>query len=79
MLRFLAKGVLRDRSRSLFSFIAIALGVILAVLFRGFMAGVFDDMLRQSAILMTGHVKVTTRAWVEEADIMPNDLAQCRS
>ncbi len=75
MLHFLAKGLLRDRSRSLFSFIAIALGVILAVLFRGFMAGVFDDMLRQSAILMTGHVKVTTRAWVEEADIMPNDLA----
>ncbi|MCH7498111.1 MAG: FtsX-like permease family protein [Candidatus Marinimicrobia bacterium] len=75
MLRFLIKGVLRDRSRSLFSFIAIVMGVLLAVLFRGFMAGVFDDMLHQSAVLMTGHVKVTTRAWVDEADIMPNDLA----
>ena len=54
MIRFLIKGVLRDRSRSLFSVIAITIGVFLAVVYRGFVAGIFDDMLRQGAIMMTG-------------------------
>lgn len=75
MLKFLVKGVLRDRSRSLFSIIAITIGVFLAVVYRGFVAGIFDDMLRQGAIMMTGHVKVTTRAYAEEAELMPVDLA----
>ena len=75
MIQFFVKGVIRDRSRSLFSFIVVTLGVFLAVIFRGFMAGVFDDMMRQSAIMQTGHVKVATRAYAEEADLMPNDLA----
>ncbi|MCH8328042.1 MAG: ABC transporter permease [Candidatus Marinimicrobia bacterium] len=75
MIRFLIKGVLRDRSRSLFSVIAITIGVFLAVVYRGFVAGIFDDMLRQGAIMMTGHVKVTTRAYAEEAALLPTDLA----
>ena len=75
MIRFLIKGVLRDRSRSLFSVIAITIGVFLAVVYRGFVAGIFDDMLRQGAIMMTGHVKVTTRAYAEEAALLPMDLA----
>lgn len=75
MIRFLIKGVLRDRSRSLFSVIAITIGVFLAVVYRGFVAGIFDDMLRQGAIMMTGHVKVTTRAYADEASLMPIDLA----
>ena len=75
MLKFLVKGVLRDRSRSLFSVIAITIGVFLAVVYRGFVAGIFDDMLRQGAIMMTGHVKVTTRVYAEEAELMPIDLA----
>jgi len=32
-------------------------------------------MLRQSAVLLTGHVTVSTRAYAEEADLLPNDLA----
>jgi putative ABC transport system permease protein len=75
MLRFLLKGVLRDRSRSLFSIIVITLIVALTVLIRGFMAGIFDDVFRQSAVIFAGHVKVTTRAYAEEADLLPNDLA----
>jgi putative ABC transport system permease protein len=75
MIRFLIKGVLRDRSRSLFSFLVIVGCVTLAIFFRGLMAGFLEDMLHQSAVLLTGHVKVTTRAYVEEADLMPNDLA----
>ncbi len=75
MLRFLIKGVLRDRSRSLFSFVIIVFCVILAVFFRGFIEGALENMVRASAVLITGHVKVTTQAYVEEADMMPNDLA----
>jgi len=75
MVRFLIKGVLRDRSRSLLSFLIIVGCVTLTVFFRGFFAGFLDDMLRQSAVLLTGHVKVTTRAYAEEADLIPNDLA----
>ncbi|MFC1583905.1 hypothetical protein ACFL4U_04385, partial [Candidatus Neomarinimicrobiota bacterium] len=75
MVRFLIKGVLRDRSRSLLSFLIIGGCVTLTVFLRGFFVGFLDDMLRQSAILLTGHVKVTTQAYAEEADLMPNDLA----
>ncbi|MFB0515182.1 MAG: hypothetical protein ACETWG_01085, partial [Candidatus Neomarinimicrobiota bacterium] len=75
MIKFLIKGVVRDRSRSLLSFIAVTICVLLAVLFRGFMAGVFDDMFRQAAVLQTGHAKVMTRAYDKEADMLPNDLA----
>lgn len=75
MLRFLVKGVLRDRSRSRLSFIIIGGCVTLTVFMRGFFVGFLDDMLRQSAVLGTGHVKVTTRAYAEEADLLPNDLA----
>lgn len=75
MVRFLIKGVLRDRSRSLLSFCIIVGCVTLTIFFRGFFAGFLDDMLRQSAVLLTGHVKVTTRAYAEEADLIPNDLA----
>ena len=75
MIRFLIKGVVRDRSRSLLSLIAVTICVLLAVLMRGFMAGVFDDMFRQTAVLQTGHVKVMTRAYDEESDLIPNDLA----
>lgn len=75
MLKFLVKGVLRDRSRSLFGVIAITIGVFLAVLYRGFVAGIFDDMVRQGAIMMTGHVKVMSRAYADEMELMPVDLA----
>ena len=75
MLRFLIKGVLRDRSRSLFSVVVITLIVALTVLIRGFMAGIFDDVFRQSAVIYAGHVKVTTKAYAEEGDLLPNDLA----
>ncbi|MFC1620242.1 ABC transporter permease [Candidatus Neomarinimicrobiota bacterium] len=75
MVRFLLKGVLRDRSRSLLSFIIIGGCVTLTVFLRGFFVGFLDDMLRQSAVLLTGHVKVTTRAYAEEADLLPNNLA----
>ena len=75
MFKFLFKGIWRDKSRSLFSVIVVAVTVGLVLLYRGMIAGVFDDMLRNTAVLMTGHTKVMTKAYAEEAEQMPNDLA----
>ena len=75
MFRFLLKGIWRDRSRSLFSVIIVAGSVALVLIYRGLIAGVFDDMLRNTAVLLTGHTKVMTKAYAEESEQMPNDLA----
>ena len=63
MFRFLLKGIWRDRSRSLFSVIIVAGSVALVLIYRGLIAGVFDDMLRNTAVLLTGHTKVMTKAY----------------
>ncbi len=75
MLRFLFKGVIRDRSRSLFPIIIVAVGVFLTVLMYSWVAGAYTDMLGINARLVTGHVKIMTKAYAEDADQMPNDLA----
>jgi len=75
MFKFLFKGIWRDKSRSLFSVIVVAISVGLVLIYSGFVAGMFDDMLRNTAVLMTGHTKVMTKAYAEEAEQMPNDLA----
>jgi putative ABC transport system permease protein len=75
MIRFLMKGLLRDRSRSLFPILTVFLGVVLAVFFYSFMQGVMSDMLKTTAHFQTGHVRVMTRAYAREADQRPLDLA----
>ncbi len=75
MFKFLFKGIWRDKSRSLFSVIVVAISVGLVLIYAGFVSGMFDDMLRNTAVLMTGHTKVVTKAYAEEAEQMPNDLA----
>ena len=75
MIRFLIKGLWRDRQRSLFPLLIVSVGVALTCLLHTFMVGLTDDMLRLNAILETGHVKVTTRAYAEIMAQLPNDLA----
>ncbi len=75
MIKFLFKGILRDRSRSLLPVIVVALGVFLTVFMSGFMRGVFGDITDLNAKFTTGHVKILTRAYAENADQVPNDLA----
>jgi putative ABC transport system permease protein len=41
MIKFILKGILRDRSRSLIPMAVIALGVGLTVLLSGYIGGVF--------------------------------------
>lgn len=75
MIRFLLKGLLRDRSRSLLPLIVVAIGVMLAVFMRGYINGIMVDMIEQTARFNTGHVKVMTRAYSEKMNQTPNDLA----
>lgn len=74
MTRFLLKGLLRDKNRSLFPIIIVTLGVMVSVLMYTFLQGVRDDMIRSNAKLDTGHVKVMTRGYSEIANQLPNDL-----
>ena len=75
MIRFLIKGVLRDQNRSVLPVLVISIGVFLTVLGSAWFNGVFSDMIDVNANFSTGHVKVMTRAYAENADQMPNDLA----
>ena len=75
MIKFLFKGIIRDKSRSLLPVIVVALGVFLTVFMSGFFKGVFGDMTELNAKFTTGHVKILTRAYAENENQVPNDLA----
>ena len=75
MIRFLLKGLLRDRSRSLFPVLTVAAGVMLTVFLFAWLRGAEASLLRSTAHFGTGYVRVTTRAYAAEADQRPNDLA----
>ena len=75
MIKFLTKGLLRDRSRSLFPVLVITLTVTLVIFTIGFMKGVMNNLLLDTAVILTGHEKIITRAYNEESQLMPNDLA----
>ena len=75
MIRFLLKGLLRDKSRSLLPIIVVAIGVMLAVFAHGYINGLMVDMIEQTARLSSGHVKVMTKAYADNMDQVPNDLA----
>ncbi|MBN1154799.1 ABC transporter permease [candidate division KSB1 bacterium] len=75
MIKFLIKGLLRDRSRSLFPIIVIAAGVLLTVFLTCWMDGVKSNMVYTSAIFETGHLRVMTRAYNADISQIPNELA----
>jgi putative ABC transport system permease protein len=75
MIRFLFKGLLRDRHRSLFPVIIVAVGVFLTTFLYSWMNGVINDMTDASAKFDSGHLKVMTRAYSILANQLPNDLA----
>lgn len=74
MIKFLLKGILRDKSRSMLPIIIITLGVGLTVFLSGYLKGAFGDIVDQNARFDTGHVKVMTQAYAENKDQIPNDL-----
>jgi putative ABC transport system permease protein len=75
MIKFLCKGILRDGSRSLFPFLIVTAGVFLTVALYCYLRGAEGGFIRSTANLLSGHVRVMTAAYAEEADQLPNDLA----
>jgi putative ABC transport system permease protein len=75
LIRFLAKGLWRDRSRSLFPTVVVTAGVMLTVVLYSYLKGSENDIVRTAASFRTGHVDVVTRAYADEQDQVPNDLA----
>ncbi len=74
MLKFLLKGLIRDKSRSLFPIIVVSSGVLIIVYFLAFMGGYQNGMIRQNARYDTGHVKIVTKAYSELINQKPYDL-----
>ena len=75
MIKFLIKGLIRDRNRSLFPILTVMIGVSLTVLIHCWVTGIFSDMIDVNARFSTGHVKIMTQAYLEDIDQSPNDLA----
>jgi len=75
MIRFLLKGLFRDRSRSLLPFATVVIGSMLTVVGYSWIRGAMSGMIESSARFQAGHVKVMSRAYAAEADQAPNDLA----
>jgi putative ABC transport system permease protein len=75
MIRFLFKGLIRDKSRSLLPIIVVALGVMMTVLLQSILGGFLGESIESTANFTTGHLKVMTRAYSENSSQLPNDLA----
>lgn len=75
MIRFLLKGILNDRSRSLLPVIVVAIGVGLIVLLDAWLRGIMGESLVMNANFNTGHVKIMTRSYAANQEQIPNDLA----
>jgi len=75
MIKFLLKGIWNDKSRSLLPIIVVCIGATLTVLISCWLRGVMGESLVMNANFSTGHVKVTTKAYAEELEQAPNDLA----
>ena len=75
MRKFLLKGIFRDKRRSLLPAIVVTIGVFFVVFLDGFIGGMMSSMVKMSANFQTGHLKVTTFAYLENEDQKPIDLA----
>ncbi|MEA1887255.1 MAG: FtsX-like permease family protein [Bacteroidota bacterium] len=75
MIRFLLKGLIRDKNRSRLPVLVVALGVMFTVFLYCYLTGVIGDMINFNAKYSTGHVKIVTQSYKENMDIMPLDLS----
>lgn len=75
MIKFLAKGLIRDRSRSLFPVLITAAGVMLTVVVFSWINGFLSESISTTSRFDTGHVRIMSRAYAQESDQIPNDLA----
>jgi putative ABC transport system permease protein len=75
MIRWLLKGIWRDKTRSLFPFLVITVGVTLLIYLLGFMEGMFAGMIDITAHLDTGHLRFVNKPFYDEEHLNPLDRA----
>jgi putative ABC transport system permease protein len=75
MIKFLIKGLRRDKSRSRIAIIVVTTGVLLTVFVHSYIVGFMGDSIELNAIFSHGHLSVTTRAYAKNISQIPNDLA----
>ena len=75
MIRFLFKGILRDRGRSLLPIVVVSIGVAVTVLMHCWISGIMGESVVMNANFSNGHLKVMSRAYAAESAQMPNDMA----
>ncbi len=73
MIRWLLKGIMRDKTRSLFPLIVVTVGVTLLIFLLGFMEGSFVGMLDISAKLDTGQLRFVNKPFYDEEHLNPLD------
>ncbi|MBN2807095.1 MAG: FtsX-like permease family protein [Prolixibacteraceae bacterium] len=75
MIKFLFKGLWRDKSRSRMPILIVAVGVALSVFLHAYITGMMGDSIEMNAKMSFGHVKVVSKAYAENMSQMPLDLA----
>lgn len=75
MIRFLIKGVFRDRHRYLFPLIIVSCGVLIMIFMLALINGYMDSFIRSNAGFETGHLKVVSRAYSDIIAQKPYDLS----
>lgn len=75
MTGFLIRGLFRDRSRSIFPFLTVVIGVALTVFMDAYLRGAKDSIIDTTARFVCGHLMVTTRARAKEGITGSNELA----
>ena len=75
MIKFLAKGLVRDKTRSLFPTIIITVTVAIVIFALGFMRGMLNSVFLDTAVIISGYEKVVTKAYKKEMQMLPLDLA----
>lgn len=75
MIKFLLKGIIRDSNRSRLPIIIISIGVVITIVLSGLIRGMMGDVINENARFLTGHVKIMSKAYADNIDQLPNDLA----
>lgn len=75
MIRWMLKGIFRDKTRFLFPFLVVSVGVTLVITLMGFMEGVFMGMIDMTANLDTGHLRFVNKPFYDEEHLVPLDRA----
>lgn len=74
-LKLAARSLLRNKRRSAITFVAIGLGLVLVLLFYGFIQGVDKQFTDNFIKAQTGHIQIHARGYQEKARLMPLDIA----